>query len=151
MKLRIVLGAAGILLGLFGVYRLLTQIPNDSLEYLSYWLIGALILHDGIVSPVVAALGAGVGRYLPHRARRYLQGALVCGALITVIALPLIHRENSQPRAKAILLRDYAANLAILLGIVAAATLLLYLGRVMRDHRRSEVPDATGPEPAGDD
>jgi hypothetical protein len=54
---------------------------------------------------------------------------------VTVIALPMIYRRNSQPRQKAILLREYGGNLAILLGIIAAVTLVLYALRVARrDH-----------------
>ena len=55
--------------------------------------------------------------------------------LITVIAVPLIGRQGTQPEAKAILLRDYGANLALLLGLSAAIALLLYALRVLREHR----------------
>ncbi len=76
---------------------------------------------------------------VPPRARRYLQGALVTGALITVIALPLIKRQNSQPRVKAILQQNFSANLAVLLGIVAGGALALYAVRVLRDRQRASV------------
>ena len=54
---RIVLAVAGIALGLFGVGRLVTQIPVPSLIGLAVWLIAALVIHDGIVSPLVLAVG----------------------------------------------------------------------------------------------
>jgi hypothetical protein len=73
-----------------------------------------------------------------RRARRYLQGGLVVGALITVIAVPLIGRQGTQPEAKAILLRDYSANLALLLGMTAAIALVLYALRVLREHRPAD-------------
>ena len=80
----------GVLLGLFGVFRLQTQIDGADLLMLFVWLVVALIIHDGILSPVVATFGAGISRVVPPRARRFLQGGLIAAALITVVALPLI-------------------------------------------------------------
>jgi len=37
-----------------------------------------------------------------------------------------------------ILLRDYAANLTLLLGITAAVALVLYALRVLREHRPAD-------------
>lgn len=136
MRLRVALGAVGVLLALFGVFRLLTQIPVANLIELAEWLVGAVLLHDVVVGPIVVAVGWVTARSLPPRVRRYVQAALLIGALLTVIALPLIHRRGSQPRAKAILTQNYGANLATLLAIVATACLLAYAGRVVVDHRR---------------
>jgi hypothetical protein len=147
MRLRIALAAVGVLLGLFGAFRLLTQISTSDLIYLAGWLVGAVVIHDGILAPTVAATGAVITRFVPPRARRYVQGALVVAALVTVIALPLIHRENSQPVVKAILRQNYAGNLAVLLGIIAGAALVLYAVRVIRDRQRSSI---TNERPAGD-
>jgi hypothetical protein len=147
MRIRLLLGAAGLLLGLFGVYRLLTQIPSGDLIALFVWLGAALLLHDGLLSPAVVAIGALVTKAVPPRARRYLQGALVAGALITVIALPLIKRENSQPAAKAVLQQNFTGNLGVLLGIVAGGALVLYVLRVLRERHRVSV---TNERPADD-
>jgi hypothetical protein len=51
---------------------------------------------------------------------------LIMIALITVIAVPMIFLRGSQPAAKALLLRNYAANLILIIGIIAAVTLILY-------------------------
>jgi hypothetical protein len=136
MRTRVLIGAAGVLLGLFGVFRLLTQIPSDDLLVLFVWLLGALVIHDGLLSPLVVGVGALVTRFVPPRARGVLQGALVVAAAVTVIALPLIHREGSQPPVKAILRQDYAANLGVLIGLIAAGAVLLYAVRVLRDRQR---------------
>jgi hypothetical protein len=142
MVTRLLIGGAGVLLGLFGVFRLVTQIPSDDLIALFVWLVAALLVHDGLVSPVVVAVGVLVTKAVPPRTRRYLQGALVTGALITVIALPLIKRQDSQPQVKAILQQNFSANLAVLLGIVAGGALALYVLRVLRDRssRTNERP-----------
>ena len=126
------LGTAGVLLGLFGIVRLLTQVPVLDLLILAVWLIAAVLIHDGVLSPLVLAVGTFVVR-APPRARRYLQFGLVTGALVSVIGVVLIARRNSQPRQKALLLRDYATNLAILLAIIATVSLIAYAVHVARD------------------
>ncbi len=133
MRLRIALGAAGVLLGLFGAFRLLTQIDSPDLVQLAIWLVAALVLHDGVLSPAIVAVGAALTR-VPARARSALQGGLIAGSLVTVIALPLIRREGTQPGSKAILRQDFTANLAILLGVVAAGAVAWYVVLVVREH-----------------
>ena len=145
-KYRIALIVAGALLLAFGAFRLVTQLDHGDLFVLAVWLVMAVVLHDLVVAP--ATVGAGVALTLvPPRARRYVQGVLVVGALVTVIAIPLIRRRNTQPAIKAILLRDYAGNLALLLGLIVAVGVALYLARVFRD--RTADPPATEDENAG--
>ncbi|WP_375503183.1 hypothetical protein [uncultured Jatrophihabitans sp.] len=134
-KIRLTLGALGVALALFGAFRLVTQIPVADLVVLAVWLILAVAIHDGLLSPAVIAVGWLVARVTPARAGRYVQSALVGGGLISVIAIPLIYREGSQPADKAILQQNYGGNLSVLLAIVAAASVLAYAGRVVHDHR----------------
>jgi hypothetical protein len=131
---RITLGVVGVLIGAFGIARLLTEIPFVNLLELAGWLIGAVVIHDGVLSPLVVGVGVLVSR-IPPRARRYVQFALIVAGLIAVVAVPLILRRHSQPAVKAILLRNYAGGLTILLGMIAAASLLLYAIRVAREGR----------------
>ena len=130
---RVGLGIAGIVLVLIGISRLLTYVPPGHLAWLGVWLIAALIIHEGVLSPVVVAIGAGLRRLVPDRARRYLQAALIMAAVVSVIAVPLIIRQGSQPVSKAMLLQNYGANLALLLGLIGAVILILYAIRVARD------------------
>ena len=145
---RIVLAVAGILLGLFGVGRLVTQVPVHSLIGLAVWLVAALIIHDGIASPLVIVVGALLAR-VPPRGRRYLQAGMIAGAMITVIAVPMIVRQDSQPASKAILSQNYGGNLTLLLGLVAAISLVAYAVRVARDQAQSSA--ASAPDPGVDD
>jgi nitrate reductase gamma subunit len=104
------------------------------------------VLHDGILAPVVLGVGATLGR-LPRRARAFVQGGLLAGALITVIAVPMIYRRNSQPKVKAILQQNFGLNLVTLLAIVLAGTALLYVVRVLRDR---QAVSATKTRPSDD-
>jgi len=130
---RNILAGAGIGLALFGLFRLGTQIPLSSLVVLGIWLVAALIIHDGVLSPAVVTLGWLLRRFVPDRGRRYLQAALITSGLITVIALPMIYLRGSQPAVKALLLRNYGANLTLIIGAIALASLFLYAVRVARD------------------
>lgn len=138
-KYRIALGVAGGLLLTFGLFRLVTKLDAGDLLVLGVWLAAAVVLHDGLVAPITVGTGVALTR-APPRARRYLQGALLVGALITIIAIPLIWRQGTQPESKAILLRDYAANLTLLLGMTAAVALVLYALRVLRSPRPAGAP-----------
>ena len=113
-----------------------SSIAGD-LFVLGVWLVAAVAIHDGLIAPITVGTGVAL-TFVPPRSRRYLQGALLVGALITVIAVPLIGRQGTQPEAKAILLRDYCANLALLLGMTAAVALVLYALRVLREHRPAD-------------
>ena len=136
-KYRIALGMSGGLLLTFGVFRLVTQLDAGDLFALVLWLAAAVVLHDCVIAPITVGTGVALTG-VPPRSRRYLQGALLAGALITVIAIPLIGLRGTQPESKAILLRDYAANYALLLGMTAAIALVLYAPRVLREHRPAD-------------
>ena len=116
---RIILAVAGIALRAFGVFRLLSEIPTHSLLILGVWLVAALVIQDAILAPSVVGLGWLLRRYVPDRGRRYVQVALIMSALITVIAVPMIFLRGTQPAVKALLLRNYGANLIVIIGIIA--------------------------------
>ena len=130
---RIILAAAGIALGAFGVFRLLTEIPTYSLVILAVWLVAALVIQDAILAPSVVGVGWLLRRYVPDSGRRYLQVALIMSALITVIAVPMIFLRGTQPAVKALLLRNYGFNLILIIAIIGVINLILYVVRVARD------------------
>jgi hypothetical protein len=137
---RISLATCGVLLGLYGAFRLLTNVGFVELLVLAAWLIGAVVIHDGLLSPAVLAVGWFLARRVPPRARRYLQGFLVVGGLLTVVAIPLMLRRDSQPVSKAMLQQNYGGNLSILLALAAAISLLLSAIRVARRTREASSP-----------
>jgi len=133
---RIVLGGIGGLLLAYGAGRLLHGLPLPTLFVLGGWLLAALVVHHGVLSPAILAAGAAV-RAIPDRARGFVQAALIMAAAVTVIAIPLIIRQFSQPASKAMLLQQYGGNLALLMGIIALGTLIAYAMRVARDRTPS--------------
>jgi hypothetical protein len=148
---RIILATSGIALAAFGVFRLVTEIPVHSLLILLVWLAAVLILHDAVLAPSLVGVGWLLRRHLPDRGRRFLQVALIMSSLVTVIAIPMIFLRGSQPAVKALLLRNYAANLILLIGIIAVISLALYAVRVVRDRmgRSGQEAGASAAGPTG--
>jgi hypothetical protein len=130
---RIILAAAGVALGAFGVFRLVSEIPTYSLLILGVWLAAGLVIHDAILAPSVVGVGWLLRRYVPDRGRRYLQVALIISGLITVIAVPMVFLRGTQPAVKALLLRNYGFNLILIIAIIGVISLMLYAVRVARD------------------
>ena len=58
-------------------------------------------------------------------------------ASVTVIAIPLIIRQFSQPAAKAMLLQRYGINLMVLWAVIVITTGFAYAIRVARDRSSS--------------
>ncbi len=141
---RRVLGGAGVLLLGYGGLQLVTGNSTADLLSIALWLVAAVAIHDGLVSPTVLGAGA-ILRRVPAGPRRFAQAGLVVGAMLVVIAVPLIHREGTQPESKALLLRDYGANLAVLLALVAVVSVVAYVVHVVRARgdRRGTVSDPT--------
>jgi hypothetical protein len=129
---RLVLGVVGVLVVLYGIVNLGVHIPIQTLTWVAVWLVAAVIIHHGVVSPVVIAVSSLLRRLIPDRGRRYLQTALIAAVPVTVIAIPLIYRQGTQPPSKALLLQNFTANLSLLLGIIGAVCLVGYAIRVAR-------------------
>ena len=132
---RIALAAVGIVLVLYGAGRILFSVPPPLLAVLGAWMVAALLIQHGVVSPLVVGVGAAIRRAVPDRGRRFLQAGLIVAGMVTVVAIPLILRQGTQPPAKALLLQNYAVNLTLLLGLIAGVTLVAYAVRVARDSR----------------
>ncbi len=134
---RLLLGILGLLVLLYGIVNLLIHIPIQTLVWVAVWLIAAVVIHHGLISPIVVSISSLLRRLVPDRGRRYLQAALITAVPVTVIAIPMIYRQGSQPPSKAMLLQNFTANLGLLLGIIAVVTLVLYAIRVARDGSRT--------------
>jgi hypothetical protein len=130
---RLIFGILGLLVVLYGIVNLFLHIPVQTLVWVAVWLIAAVIIHHGVLSPLVIAATSLLRRVVPDRGRRYLQAALIMAVPVTVIALPMIYRQGSQPPSKAMLLQNFTANLGLLLGIIAGLCLVGYAIRVARD------------------
>ncbi len=132
---RIVLAVLGIVGVLYGVGRLFTEVGWPVLISVAIWMAAMVIIHDGILSPLIIAVGAVLDRVLPRRARGFVQGGLIMAGLVTAIAIPLLIKQRSYPPSKALLEQNYGLNLAILFAVIAVICLVGYAIRVAHDRR----------------
>ncbi len=127
--------------------RLLFSRPNlNQPIHVIIWAVASDVVVDGMILPLTLLVGWVLTKTLRPRARRYVQGALITIAAVLPIALieivakngsyvPFIRSANPQNPAKALLTQNYAANLLIVAGIVAAVAAAAYALRVILDRR----------------
>lgn len=95
------------------------------------WLGGALVLHDGIIAPLVLAAGLLVAA-VP--ARGLVRGALITGGALVLVTLPALLRPGAPVNPSALPL-PYGRNLLVVLAAVAAVTAVVALVRRGRRSR----------------
>ncbi|MBA8793953.1 hypothetical protein FHX74_001558 [Friedmanniella endophytica] len=142
---RITSAVIGIALLVWGV-RLLLNYPWPVLISLGTWLVAAVLIQDGLLSPLVLLIAAGLRR-LPARPRRFVQFGLVAAFPAVVITVPMAlvpHLADPRdfPRVKALLVQPYPWHLVLIIGLLALGCLVGWAVRVARDR-------STGREPVG--
>lgn len=114
----IAVGLAGLAMGGF---VLLTEVAPSRYLGIAVWVGAAILLHDGVVAPLVVAAGLGTSRLAGRVSRRrtaVAQGALLVGAVLTVIATPAIISSTLGNPNDTILVGAYGISLAAVWAIV---------------------------------
>ncbi|MHC6231842.1 hypothetical protein ACX5I6_20110 [Arthrobacter sp. MMS24-T111] len=94
---RAVLGAAGLAAMGYALVGLLTNVPPAQLIGVASWLAAALVVHDGVLVPLTTLAGGGLSRLtygLRPAERGIVRGALLVGAVVTLVAAPLIRAQQ---------------------------------------------------------
>ncbi|CAM3570247.1 hypothetical protein [Nocardioides zeicaulis] len=128
MRTRVVVGAAGVALGLYGLGLLLSrQDPRQWLE-VALWLAAGVVAHDVVLSALVVGACLLGSRLLPLPWRAPAVVALVVWGTLTVIAVPVLAGGGVRADNPTLLDRPYVATWwaasAIVVLLVAAAGLL---------------------------
>lgn len=122
---RVLVGALGVLLLAFGVFLVLTTARIPHPLAVGRWLVGVLVVQDGILAPLVIGIG------LATRVRGLPRGVLVVAGSLTVIALPAILRPLPAKNPSVVPL-DYPRNWLLCMGIVVALACLIAVARAVR-------------------
>ncbi|QHK18636.1 hypothetical protein GU243_01295 [Pseudarthrobacter psychrotolerans] len=145
---RTALGALGVAALGYAFFGFLANVPLAQLIGVAAWLAAALVVHDGVLVPMTTLAGGGLSR-LTYRLRPVQQGivrgALLIGAMVTLLAAPLIRAQQvlqpSGPESGAnvtVLRGDYVQALGVFWLVLAVAAAVAIAG-VGRYARRSSV------------
>lgn len=125
--LRLLTGALGIGGAAYGAVLLL-DLGLGNLGAAATWLVGGVLLHDGVLAPLTIAVCFVVARAW----RRAVPAPIVVGAVVlvtvTVAAVPVLGRFGARADNPTLLDRNYVLGWLVLVtltvGVVAAATRL---------------------------
>ncbi|MFC9917447.1 hypothetical protein [Agromyces binzhouensis] len=138
---RTALVGVGLGLAAFGAFLVLTGIAPSRWLGIAVWVGAAILLHDGVVAPVVVAFGLGAARVrarVGDRGVAVAQGALVVGAILTAITVPALVASTIGNPNPTILVGSYGVALAVIWAVLlAVAAIALGVSRttVLRAER----------------
>lgn len=144
--------ARGILIGvgvlglLLGAIVLVSKQDLPAILGVAAWMLGAIILHDAVISPVVFLIGV-VARRAGRRVSRGLlliiQGGIVVGCLLMLLVIPEIYAKTLGTANDTVLPFDYAARLGLMwIGMLVLTTLVAVVYLRVARRRRAAVPAA---------
>ncbi|BDZ54531.1 hypothetical protein [Agromyces marinus] len=122
-KARGILIAGGLALLGIGGLLILTGIAPSRWLGIGVWVAAAILLHDGVLAPIVVAIGLGAERVRDRLGRRGVavaQGALVVGAVLTAITVPALVASTLGNPNPTILVGSYGIALAVIWAVVVA-------------------------------
>lgn len=129
---RVLLGAMAA--GCFAVVA--TVVPALSLQAwlnLAVWFAAAIVLHDGVLAPMLQVSGALAGRLpVPRSAVLLVEGGLLVGLLVSALAIPPLVTQHNGPANPSVVPQNYWANLGIFWAVdalVVAAALVVVARR----------------------
>ena len=129
---RIVLVWVGVAVIALGAYTMVTTLKPNRILGLATWLLGAVILHDAILSPFVVAVGLVLrraGRSLRLWVLVVVQAAIVLGAVLLSTVLPEIAAKHHGQKNPTVVPFDYVTRLAIVEGaLVLVVVAVLVVG-----------------------
>ncbi|MEO6200133.1 MAG: hypothetical protein ABIX44_03115 [Cryobacterium sp.] len=141
-RARVILVAIGVLLLAWGVFVLFDSVRPARIPGLALWLGAAIVLHDVVVAPIIFAGGILIrraGHRLTGTTVLVVQGAIVVGSLISLIAVPLIIAQAYAPNNPTVLPFDYGARLGafwVFVAVTASAVSAVLYARTRRANER---------------
>ncbi|GAA3342850.1 hypothetical protein GCM10017714_32990 [Curtobacterium pusillum] len=138
---RTVLVVVGVLVIAFGAYVLVTTVRPVRIGGLATWLLGAVVLHDAILSPFVVAVGLllrRTGRALRAWALVVVQAVVVLGSVLALVVLPEIAAKAQGQKNPTVLPFDYGARLLLVEGVLLLVVVAVLVVGAVRSRRLVE-------------
>ncbi|MGY0538988.1 hypothetical protein ACW14X_15860 [Nocardioides sp. YJ-D4] len=123
----ILLGAVGMA---YGAWLLVSRQDLGQIVEVVLWLAAAVVIHDGILAPVVLGLGWLGGRLLPRAVARGAVTVLVLLGPATLIAIPVLGRFGAKRDNPTLLDRDYTQGLLVFAALCVCAGAAVALGEL---------------------
>jgi len=89
-RARVGIGAAGVVIGLVGVYAFVTAVPSRQWLGIFTWLGGTVVAHDVLLAPAAVVLGLSVFAFAPRRLRAPARVLALALASVALIGVPLL-------------------------------------------------------------
>lgn len=132
MTTRLLVGAAGVVLGVYGLVLLLSrQGPGQWLE-VAVWLAAGVVAHDAALSALVIGSCLLGSRLLPQPWRAPAAIALVVWGALSVVAVPVLVGGGVRADNPTLLDRPYAATWWVVSAIVVLLVAVAGLVRARR-------------------
>ena len=123
----LLLGAVGMA---YGAWLLVSRQDLGQIVEVAVWLAAAVVIHDGILAPVVLGLGWVGGRLLPRAAARGAVTVLVLLGPAALVAIPVLGRFGAKPDNPTLLDRDYTQGLLVFAALCVCAGIAVALGEL---------------------
>lgn len=108
-----VLILVGVGFGLWGLW-LMRDFTREQLISEAFWLGGGVVLHDGLLAPIVVAVGFGASRLLPGHLRSATATAFLIWGTLTIAFLPTLSGQGGKAGNATILGKPYVLTWIIM-------------------------------------
>ncbi|HVN51220.1 MAG TPA: hypothetical protein VMT43_07300 [Acidimicrobiales bacterium] len=98
------------------------------------WVVGTLLVHDGLIAPLAVVAGLVLAAVLPRGIRGPVTGGLAATAVVLAFSYPLLRAFGRRADNRSILPLDYPRDVVLVCGIIWATVALRLLHDVVR-HR----------------
>ena len=132
MTTRVLLGASGVLVGVYGAYLLLTRQDTDQIVSAATWLAAGVVLHDFVLAPLVLLLVFVGSRVLPASARVPAVVGMVVLGTVTAFAIPVLTRFGNKVDDDGLLDRSYVVSWLMVAAVVLLAVVAASVARARR-------------------
>lgn len=129
----------------FGITGLVAERAAADTFAVARLVLGAAVVHDAVVAPVVFGLGLALSRLVPGWARGPVQSGLFVSAVVSLYAWPFVRGYGRAATNPSALPLRYGLGLAVILATVWSAVALAV---ALRAHGRGS-PGSVGTVAAG--
>lgn len=128
--------AVGLPVIAFGVRGALVDGARTHPAELARWIVGAAVVNDLVVVPVVLAVGWLARRLVPGDLWPAVRAGLVTTGVLALVGWPFVRAYGADPRNPSLLPRSYGAGLAAAIAAVWVVVAVLAFARRARTRHR---------------